>query len=180
MSFSLNPSLCGLAPSSELEKQLSVVSAAQQRSSVLGLESVRGPLSSARLEVKVSISRQHGSIPARGFHSPLFVLSALQEEHQEGRACGGGMVKMEEELSSSSPLQGGGKDTDGGKELLRHLLKDKISPTTTPSPTQALPTARRQLSNESVRSEEEDRAGSQGNMVRRRFLHLPLLKSIVK
>lgn len=57
MSFSLNPSLCGLAPSSELEKQLSVVSVAQQRSSVLGLESVRGPLSSARLEVKVSISR---------------------------------------------------------------------------------------------------------------------------
>lgn len=87
---------------------------------------------------------------------------------------------MEEELSSSSPLQGGGKDTDGGKELLRHLLKDKISPTTTPSPTQALPTARRQLSNESVRSEEEDRAGSQGNRVRRRFLHLPLLKSVVR
>lgn len=64
MSFSLNPSLCGLAPSSELEKQLSVVSAAQHRSSVLGLESVRGPLSSARLEVKVSISHQHASIPA--------------------------------------------------------------------------------------------------------------------
>lgn len=51
---SLNSSLCGLAPSSELEKQLSVICAGQQRGSVLGMESVRGPLSAARLEVKVS------------------------------------------------------------------------------------------------------------------------------
>lgn len=69
-------------------------------------------------------------------------------------------------FSSPSPLYGGGGD--GGKELLRHLLKDKASPATTPSPTgHAPPTARRQLSNESVRSEEEDRPGSHGNMVRR-------------
>lgn len=60
----------------------------------------------------------------------------------------------------SSPLQGG----DAGKELLRHLLKDKASPAPTPSPPcQAPPPARRQLSNESVRSEEEDRLGSHGN-----------------
>lgn len=53
LSFSLSSSLCGLAPSSELERQLSVISAAQQRGSALGLESLRGPLSAARLEVKV-------------------------------------------------------------------------------------------------------------------------------
>lgn len=74
-----------------------------------------------------------------------------------------------EGFSSPSPLHGG-KDGDGGKELLRHLLKEKTSPPTTPSPTrQTPPTARRQLSNESVRSEEEDRPGSHGNMVRRGF-----------
>lgn len=98
-------------------------------------------------------------------------LSSLQEEHEEGGVCGEGVVKMEEGggegFSSPSPLQGGGGD--GGKELLRHLLKDKTSPATTPSPTgQAPPIARRQLSSESVRSEEEDRPGSHGNVVRRR------------
>lgn len=51
--FSLSSSLSGLAPSSELERQLSVISAAQQRGSILGMESQRGPLSAARLEVKV-------------------------------------------------------------------------------------------------------------------------------
>lgn len=48
--FSLNSSLSGLAPSSELERQLSVISAAQQRGSSLGTECQRGPLSAARLE----------------------------------------------------------------------------------------------------------------------------------
>lgn len=100
--------------------------------------------------------------------------ASLQEEREEGGACGGRVVKMEEGsgegFPSPSPLHGGGKDGDGGKELLRHLLKDKTSPATTPSPTgQAPPTARRQLSNESVRSEEEDRPGFRGNMVRRGF-----------
>lgn len=56
---------------------------------------------------------------------------------------------------------------DAGKELLRHLLKDKMSPANTPSPIpQALLAARRHLSSDSIRSEEEDRPGSQGNMVR--------------
>lgn len=54
VTFSLSTSFCGLAPSSELEKQLSVMSAAQQRSSVLTLESARGPPFAARLQVKVS------------------------------------------------------------------------------------------------------------------------------
>ncbi|XP_068593242.1 histone-lysine N-methyltransferase 2C-like isoform X2 [Cebidichthys violaceus] len=130
--FSLNSSLSGLAPSSELERQLSVISAAQQRGSSLGTECQRGPLSAARLEVK-------------------------QEEREEGGACGGGLVKMEEGDGFFPPSSLHGGDT--GKELLRHLLKDKMSPTG-----QAPPTAR-QLSNESARSEEEDGPGSHGNVV---------------
>lgn len=172
-SFSLNSSLCGLAPSSELEKQLCVISAAQQRGSVLGVESVRGPLSAPRLEVKVCNRTATAGIFSSGFYRSFSLLS-LQEEREEGGVCGGDTVKTEEsvgeEPSSPSSLPGGGKDGDGGKELLRHLLKDKTSPGPTLSPTsQAPPTARRQLSSDSVRSEEEDRPGSHGNMVRRRL-----------
>lgn len=54
VSFSINSALCGLAPSSELEKQLSVVCGAQQRRSPLGLDCGRGPSFTARLQVKVS------------------------------------------------------------------------------------------------------------------------------
>lgn len=141
-SFSL--SVCGLAPSSELEKQQ--------------------PFKS--LEVKVSSTRIAWK-PINGNNRALIISSILvpQEERQEGRgACGGGLLKMEEDFSSScSPLQG-----DAGKELLRHLLKDKPSPATTPSPrAQTPPTARFQLSNENIHSEEEDRLGSQGTMVSR-------------
>ncbi|XP_041823896.1 histone-lysine N-methyltransferase 2C-like isoform X4 [Melanotaenia boesemani] len=132
-------SFSALAPSSELERQLSVSSAAHQRSSILGLEGHRGPLSATHLEVKV--------------------------EHEEMGACERSMVKMEESGGDgfSSPLQGG----DGGKELLRHLLKDKTSSATTPSPTRQAPlTAQRQLSNDSIRSD-EDGPGFHGNMVTR-------------
>lgn len=69
-----------------------------------------------------------------------------------------------EPFSPPSPHQGG----DTGKELLRHLLRDKTSPANTPSPTaQAPPMARRQLSSDSIRSEEDDTLGSHGNMVKR-------------
>lgn len=82
----------------------------------------------------------------------------------EMRTCGGGVVKMEEGGDGfSSSLQGG----DRGKELLRHLLKEKASPASTPSPTRhAPPPACRQLSNDSLRSEEEEGPGS---MVRTRL-----------
>ncbi|CAB1432000.1 unnamed protein product [Pleuronectes platessa] len=136
-------SFSGLAPSSELERQLSVSAVAQQSASDPGLECQRGPLS-APLQVK--------------------------EEGEDDGACGARVVKMEEGegevFSSLSPLHGGGGD--GGKELLRHLLKDKTSPAITLSYTvQAPPSACCQLSNESVRSEEEDKPGSYGNVVRR-------------
>lgn len=81
--------------------------------------------------------------------------------------CGGGVMKMEEargyRLSSpSSPLQGG----EGGKELLRHLLKEKTSPANMPSPTrQTPPTAYRQLSTDSVGSEKDEGTGCHGNTV---------------
>lgn len=56
---------------------------------------------------------------------------------------------------------------DAGKELLRHLLKGKMSPANVPSTTpQSLLAARRHLSSDSIRSEEEDLPGSHGNMVR--------------
>lgn len=47
-------SFSGLAPSPDLERQLTVSSAAHQSGSVLGREPQRGPLSGAGLEVKVS------------------------------------------------------------------------------------------------------------------------------
>ncbi|XP_060950226.1 histone-lysine N-methyltransferase 2C-like [Limanda limanda] len=133
-------SFSGLAPSSELERQLSTGAAAQQSSSHLG-----------------------SSHPPRAA-APLLV----KEEREDDGACGARVVKMEEgegELfSPPSPLHGGGGD--GGKELLRHLLKDKMSNAITLSYTvQAPPPACRQLSNESVRSEEEDKPGSYGNVV---------------
>nr|XP_054592167.1 histone-lysine N-methyltransferase 2C isoform X4 [Nothobranchius furzeri] len=105
------------------------------RGPVLDLEGQRGPRSAAQLEVKV--------------------------EQVEAGSCGGGMVKMEVDGAASSPLQSG----DVGKELLRHLLKDKTSPLTAlTAARQAHPIAHRQLSSDSLRSEEEE-PGSHGNMV---------------
>lgn len=150
---------------SELERQLSVSCVAQQRGSVLGMEGHRGPLS-ALLQVKVKTCCCLWSCCCKVSHTSSFcVLVPPQEEREEGGAYGGSVVKMEEGggegFSSLSPLHGG----DRGKELLRHLLKDKSSPSTTPSPTGHAP-AHRQLSNDGVRSEEEDGPGSHGNTVR--------------
>lgn len=123
--------LFSLAPSSELERQLSVSAAAQERGTVLGIEAQRGPLSVVRLEVK--------------------------EERVEGRACAG--VKLED-----SEALGSG---DSGKELLRHLLKEKSPSATTTPPLPPHPPhggAHRQMSIDSVRSEDED--GFHNNTVR--------------
>ncbi|XP_072769606.1 histone-lysine N-methyltransferase 2C-like [Nerophis lumbriciformis] len=126
------PPLSGLAPSSELEKQLSVCPAAQDRTHLMDMEAHRGLLC-GRMGVK--------------------------EEREERGPCGGDPVKLE----CASPLHVGG---DVGKELLRHLLKEKASPAKTPSPTtHALPPVHHQLSTDSVRSEEEDGAGFLGNMM---------------
>ncbi|XP_043959917.1 histone-lysine N-methyltransferase 2C isoform X2 [Gambusia affinis] len=86
----------------------------------------------------------------------------VKEELMEARPCRGIPVKVEEagEDCFSSPASHGG---DGGKELLRHLLRDKTSPVTMTTPSR--PAAHRQLSNDGVRSEEEDEPGFRGNMV---------------
>jgi len=82
----------------------------------------------------------------------------------EGAVCGAGVLKRENGGSqriSSSPLNAGAAG-DAGKELLRHLLKDKAA-----SGNQAPPPCR-QLSNDSLRSEEEEgptRPGSHNNSV---------------
>ncbi|XP_034021214.1 LOW QUALITY PROTEIN: uncharacterized protein LOC117505783 [Thalassophryne amazonica] len=90
----------------------------------------------------------------------------VKEERDEGEASGGGVVKRDEERpersSSLSPLHEGG---DTGKELLRHLLKDKTSRGTTPSPSRQAPPTCRQLSTDSVQSEDEEDPGSHGNVV---------------
>lgn len=179
LSFPQSSSLSGLAPSSELERQLSIISAAQQRASGLGSECQRGPLSAALLKVKVRLFSHFIPLVLQWYCSDAVIVDelwycvslswvSLQEEREEAAACGARVVKMEEgraePFSPTSPHQAG----DAGKELLRHLLRDKTSPANTPSPiTQAPPIARRQLSSDGCRSEEEDAPGSHGNMVRR-------------
>lgn len=68
----------------------------------------------------------------------------------------------------SPALCGGDKDGDGGKELLRHLLKDKTARIITCPTGHAPPAACKHSSNESIHSEEEDRPCSHGNAVRLR------------
>lgn len=83
----------------------------------------------------------------------------------EGAVCGAGVLKRENGGTQriSSPLSTGAAG-DAGKELLRHLLKDKAA-----SGNQA-PPACHQLSNDSLRPEEAaglTRPGSHNNsMVR--------------
>uniref|UniRef100_H3D7P3 Lysine methyltransferase 2C n=1 Tax=Tetraodon nigroviridis TaxID=99883 RepID=H3D7P3_TETNG len=97
---------------------------------------------------------------------PSVTSPQVKKEREEGGACEG-VVKKEEggaEEVFSPALCGGSKDGDGGKELLRHLLKDKTSHIM-PFPTShAPPAACRQSSNESIPSEEEDRPRSHGNI----------------
>ncbi|XP_035986057.1 histone-lysine N-methyltransferase 2C-like [Fundulus heteroclitus] len=77
----------------------------------------------------------------------------VKEEHREALSCRGVPVKMEEaggdRLSSPAP-QGG----DGGKELLRHLLRDRTPPAASPTG--------RQLSGDGLRSEEEEEEEEEG------------------
>ncbi|KAK5598950.1 hypothetical protein CRENBAI_001509 [Crenichthys baileyi] len=125
--------LSGLALSPDLVRQLPSSSTFQQRGNILGMEGQIGHLSVNCLEVK--------------------------EEQMEAQACRRNPVKMEEGGCDnfSPPASQGG---DGGKELLRHLLRDKTSPVTMPSPTRhTQPTAHRQLFNDSVRSVEKDGSG---------------------
>lgn len=94
-----------------------------------------------------STPQQGGSVLGREPHRGPLPGAGLEvkEELMEARSCRETPVTVEDE---------------GGKELLRHLLRDK----TTPSPPRhAPPTTPSQLSNDSVRSEEEDGPGFHDN-----------------
>ncbi|XP_049604836.1 histone-lysine N-methyltransferase 2C isoform X8 [Syngnathus scovelli] len=102
-----------LAPSLELERQLSVCSTARERGALTGADRPKGLLRGSRVEVK--------------------------EEREER----GDPVQSQ----CASPLH------DPGKELLRHLLREKASPHQTPSPGTHGPLT---ISGENLRSEDED------------------------
>lgn len=128
----------------------------------------QAPPSVTSPQVKVSPCGSREQKPARS-HFSLSSSPSLQKERQEGGACEG-VVKKEEagtEEVFSPALCGGSKDGDGGKELLRHLLRDKASHIMTLPTGHAPSAACRQSSNESIHSEEDDRPCSHGNMVRR-------------
>ncbi|XP_061122354.1 histone-lysine N-methyltransferase 2C-like isoform X2 [Syngnathus typhle] len=110
-----------LAPSLELERQLSVCSTARERGGLTGADRPKAFLRGSRVEVK--------------------------EEREER----GDPVQSQ----CASPLH------DPGKELLRHLLREKASPHQTPSPGTHGPLT---ISGESLRSEDEDGSAFHDNV----------------
>ncbi|XP_036790810.1 histone-lysine N-methyltransferase 2C isoform X3 [Oncorhynchus mykiss] len=134
----------GLAPSSELERQLSGSSLAQGGLSNMGSENDRASLFDETLQIKLERieTECRGAVAANEgsalWHGP--------------RA--GGIVKEEEgsEGGLSSPLHGA-KGGDAGNELLKHLLKNKSTPPPGASANQAPPT--QQMSCNSLSSEQQ-------------------------
>nr|XP_029516882.1 histone-lysine N-methyltransferase 2C-like isoform X7 [Oncorhynchus nerka] len=135
----------GLAPSTELERQLSGSSLAQGGCSSMGSENDRAPLFDETLQIKLeSIETECRRDEAANEGS------ALQHIPRAG-----GTVKVEEgsEGGFSSPLHGA-KGGDTGNELLKHLLKNKSTPPPGANANQTLPT--QQISCDKLRSEQED------------------------
>lgn len=138
-----NPLSSGLPPSSELERQLSGSGGALlRRQSSMGSETERGILNEA-LEIK--------------------------QEKLEASECQGdaglehtGMVKVEESGERISPSVPGQSPSHGskgdGNELLKHLLKNKTTPPPATTP------LTHQVSNDSLRSEEEGVAETKGSV----------------
>ncbi|KAJ8010661.1 hypothetical protein DPEC_G00077430 [Dallia pectoralis] len=129
-----------LAPSSELERQLSGSSSAQ------GGDGDQAPLFDETLQIKL----ERIETECRGAEGAI-----------DGSAFGhgpqaGGVVKVEEgrEVGLSSPLHGA---RGGDKELLKHLLKNKSTPPPNTNGNQTPPT--RQMSGDKVRSETISRTG---------------------
>uniref|UniRef100_A0A674BEF3 Histone-lysine N-methyltransferase 2C n=1 Tax=Salmo trutta TaxID=8032 RepID=A0A674BEF3_SALTR len=130
----------GLAPSSELERQLSGSSLAQGGLSNMGSENDRASLFDETLQIKLErIETECRGAAAANEGSALL---------HGPRA--GGVVKEEEGLSS--PLHGA-KGGDAGNELLKHLLKNKSTPPPCASANQTPPT--QQMSCNSLSSEQE-------------------------
>ncbi|XP_055784566.1 histone-lysine N-methyltransferase 2C-like isoform X7 [Salvelinus fontinalis] len=135
----------GLAPSTELERQLSGSSLAQDGCSSMGSENDRAPLFDETLQIKLeSIETECRRDEAANEGS------ALQHVPRAG-----GTVKVEEGSGGgfSSPLHGA-KGGDTGNELLKHLLKNKSTPPPGANANQTLPT--QQMSCDKLRSEQED------------------------
>ncbi|XP_071184550.1 histone-lysine N-methyltransferase 2C-like isoform X12 [Salvelinus alpinus] len=135
----------GLAPSTELERQLSGSSLAQGGCSSMGSENDRAPLFDETLQIKLeSIETECRRDEAANEGS------ALQHVPRAG-----GTVKVEEgsEEGFSSPLHGA-KGGDTGNELLKHLLKNKSTPPPGANANQTLPT--QQMSCDKLRSGQED------------------------
>ncbi|XP_031692125.1 histone-lysine N-methyltransferase 2C isoform X3 [Oncorhynchus kisutch] len=135
----------GLAPSTELERQLSGSSLAQGGCSSMGSENDRAPLFDETFQIKLE------SIETE---------CRRDEAANEGTALqhvprAGGTVKVEEgsEGGFSSPLHGA-KGGDTGNELLKHLLQNKSTPPPGANANQTLPT--QQISCDKLRSEQED------------------------
>uniref|UniRef100_A0A8C8EPH6 Histone-lysine N-methyltransferase 2C n=1 Tax=Oncorhynchus tshawytscha TaxID=74940 RepID=A0A8C8EPH6_ONCTS len=135
----------GLAPSTELERQLSGSSLAQGGCSSMGSENDRAPLFDETFQIKLeSIETECRRDEAANEGS------ALQHVPRAG-----GTVKVEEgsEGGFSSPLHGA-KGGDTGNELLKYLLKNKSTPPPGANANQTLPT--QQISCDKLRSEQED------------------------
>ncbi|XP_045077482.1 histone-lysine N-methyltransferase 2C [Coregonus clupeaformis] len=154
----------GLAPSSELERQLSGSSLAQGGCSSMGSENDRASLFDETLQIKlerIETECRGAAVANEGSglgHVPRAVGTVKVEEGSEG--------------GLSSPLHGA-KGGDTGNKLLMHLLKNK----STPNANQTPPT--QQMSCDKLRSEQEassDRkatarpASTANNMTPRRSL----------
>jgi hypothetical protein len=154
-----------LAPSTELERQLSGSSLAQGGYSSMGSENDRAPLFDETLQIKLETIETECRRDEAANEG-----SALQHVPRAG-----GTVKVEEgsEGGFSSPLHGA-KGGDTGNELLKHLLKNTSTPPPGANANQTFPT--RQISFDKLRSEQEDSsdrkatarpAFTANNMVRR-------------
>ncbi|XP_076827373.1 LOW QUALITY PROTEIN: histone-lysine N-methyltransferase 2C [Brachyhypopomus gauderio] len=144
-------SMSGLAPSSELEQQLSGSGCLFGRQSSIGSETERGALDETHQikQEKLDVSECWGG----------------EGEVGTGHGTGAlGMVKVEESSEGTSPPNVMGQSPahsvkgDAGNELLKHLLKNKSTP---PPPTTPLT---HQVSSDNLRSEEEGMSDIKGSI----------------
>ncbi|KTG37396.1 hypothetical protein cypCar_00024190 [Cyprinus carpio] len=137
-------SMTGLQPSSELENPLSGGTSLGQQSSV-GLEAERGLLHEIKLEKLEASVCQKAEVEAVTGHN----------------AGGASIVKTEEGneiISPTPPSQSPSQTTkvDTGNELLKHLLKNKSTPSLSSTP--------HQMPKDSTRSEDEGLTDSKGSL----------------
>lgn len=139
-------SMTGLPPSSELDIPLSGCPPLGRQSSV-GSEAERGLLHDIKLEkLEASVCQKADGETMIG-HSARETGIVKTEEGNEN---------ISSHPESQSPVQGTKGDT--GNELLKHLLKNKSTPPPSSAPLM------HQMSNDSIRSEEEGLTDSKGSL----------------